>query len=384
MAHPPVHLAYFEVAPEQVDAQGGLTRHVSELLPVAETTSEASFQASHALADLGLLLARSLPTLGAARLCARLDWTLPDEHGLCLPQLRAVLPDGRAVRRAYPQSALRGGEVLGRLSATEPALARRRLFFVAGPSPEASLPAASAAAFTLDDGEDAGMLPLWTESFQVLEAGPDPTGLPTLGEGCPEDIPAACPEALLRALVREVADADGDFAERAWWLLGRVVRCGPLGDLLVLCEEALPVPDVSAGPTWLTIPESAKTGLTRALAERNAGRPPLDRTRLVGWVHTHDGEAIARATSSPAGEAPDARDIPGAGEAIVPFDARFFSALDVALHRKDFGPAAVALVVDAGAARTRPEDLGGCIAVFGTLSGVVQRRALTLLPPTQE
>jgi hypothetical protein len=347
--------------------------------PVAVERSEARFQLVHALDDLGLHVARVRPDLPPGRYPVDLSWTREGtDKGMRYPVLSVRLPGDERVDRIYPYLSLRCAEVLARLSRQRPELLApdgKKLFCVAAPADETAS-RARRGAFVLEELDDEPDLSVTVQEFPQANAHLAIDTLPQLGCEWAVDgtLPATCPEHVLRSLLREVAeDCSTPFSETGWYLLGRVVRNGAEGDLVLRIEDAVRARETVSTAGSVVFSEETKIAVAEEVRDRaqRSGDPGL---RVVGWVHTHDIGAViearnkSRADGETVGERADED----------PADGRFFSLHDEVLHRKDFPAASVALVIDAPAAR-RDSDIERCVGVFGAISGVILRRGLSLV-----
>jgi hypothetical protein len=364
----------FHRAVPAVPANGSGANGSVQLESVGRVLSSARFQTRHLRADLALQVARAHPAIPAGR----------------YPVALAIEADGRpcltihvgvgALSRSYAVQALRGDEVVDRLvrdrsehagypgharhvgRESEDELTGEPLYYVATLADEP--PRRGARRFALAGADrapssaSADGLEIEVRAYDLL---PEPVSLDELdqvGVSPSGALAAVIDEALLVRLAHEAAVSPGaPFVERGWYLLGRVVRNCAGGDLVLLVEDAIAALHTEATATSLVFTEQTK------LAAQAALETPAHRGRtLVGWVHTH-GRAEARDASAANGSK---------GQ-----DQRFFSTFDVALHRKDFGPDAIALVIDADVAS--PTELARTFACFGTVDGLVVPRGFHVL-----
>jgi hypothetical protein len=405
-----------------------------EAEPVATLYSRAAFQFHHLLDDFSLRIRRGYPEVAAGYLPAQAGF---NDKGL--PFIRVRVPGGAVLQRTYPMSALRGDEVLERHRHTHPELYERRGDLVYS----ARLPNASETGldeqpgeageeqeqqqFRLESADDvpADGLVVHVQDYPLLEPEIATTDLLCLGAAWQrdDDIPVVCPTRVLQELAQKEASRTGSFLESGFFLLGRVARNGPQGDLVVLIDEAIEAEHTRATAHSLVFTHQSKAAVFDELGHRNAGRDPDRAQRLVGWAHTHDFSQLPEEKDPAAAEddepdrarsatsagtppaataersesagaapppskkqtgstgarspAPSPADTP-AGSDGARTDYRFFSADDLRMHRKDFAPESVALVLDAAAARDNPSDHGRCFACYGTNDGLVFRRALYL------
>jgi hypothetical protein len=403
--------------------------------PVATLFSTDAFQFHHLLGDLSLRIGRGYPEVAPGRYPAEAGF---DDKGL--PFVRVRAPGGTVLQRTYSMSSLRGDEVLERLRLVHPELYDRRkdLLYTA------RLPNASEIAgdgrpdrageeqeqqqFALESADDvpADELLVHVQEYPVLDQEMATADLLCLGAAWQrdDDIPVVCPARVLQGLAQQEASRPGDFVESGWFLLGRVARNGPQGDLVVLIDEAIEAEHTQATAGSLVFTHRSKAAVFDELARRNAGRDPDRAQRLVGWAHTHgpcalpdekepaakDGGQQGTRSAAAAGTPPAAAGEPsvsaradtpskkekkqnGSDGAQPPAppgadtsdgsdgarsDYRFFSADDLRVHRKDYAPASIALVLDAAAARKDPDDHGRSFSCYGANDGLIFRRALYL------
>lgn len=345
--------------------------------PVATLESSARFQATHLLADMGLRIARQFPEIGTGEYPATLEWSNDGD-----PVVRVLLPNGRRVEHTYLQGALLGTELI-RSRRPDLLAGGKQLVYIAGPSDHVGqrrppLVELRPTTQTADIGDHDGL----RVNVEHFAAG-DPVALDDMlclgaTHGAHSDLAVVCDLGVLDRLANdERACSPDSFTERGWWLLGRVLRVTGSGmrrrmDLVLFVDDAVAMEAATSTAATLTMSIEGKCRISDEVRRRAAeGREQ----RLVGWCHTHNLAAIAP---------DDAADRPTDTPAAAPsLDGRFFSALDERLHRKDFGPMAVALVLDAHAAR-HASNPARVFAAFGTIDGVVVRRAIYLSQSREE
>jgi hypothetical protein len=330
---------------------------------VATLTSSASFQLQHALRDLKHLIERSYPELPAG--VYEVELTFESN----LPTLSVQLPEGKTVKRSYAARALRGQELL---ESQRPDLLKGKpdIVYVASlanePQPRRQL------TIKLDAPTAASELTVTIEHYPELVETVDLDDLWCVGacRGLPTDVPVVIDRALLEELGRDEAAQSGEFVERGSFLAGCVARNGHGGDLVILVRDAIRAEGTVGTAGTLVWTADTKTRLSQEL-ERRSQSDGME--RLVGWQHSHDLSALVE--QKPGGEETDDRGPQGSST-----DARFFSQFDVVMHKRDFSPLSVALVLDANRAREDPSDIPRCFAAFGTIGGATVRRCFYVGP----
>jgi len=368
-----------------VTGKGGLPHRPRDgARPIYRTESDACFQLEYILEDLGLLACRLYPDLAGKTLAAELTWSEIID-GLRFPEVAVSLPDGRSIRRRYPQAALRADVPLTRPAAGEPSFTEtqgdRPLCYLASPaSGDEATAAGGDDEFGFEDDDVPALpvaVPVWPAFEHVLALG----DLPNLASehALDSDLPVLVPRSLLTSLARAVGAIPADqFVEVGAFLVGRIVRNGPQGDLMLVVERALLAQHTVSTAASLVFTEASHNALEEQLDQFNRENPddPLGPRRLLGWVHPHDLGAIASAD----GQAEDVPDDTERGTS----DGRFFSLLDRAVHREVYAAASLAVVACAQACREIPDDLERCFAVYATIDAVVRRRGLYVLEDPEE
>jgi hypothetical protein len=335
---------------------------------VATLTSSAVFQLQHPLRDLKLLLERSYPDLAPAVFPVQLEFES------ARPVLTLNLPNGGVVRRSYSPLALRGHELLW---SRRPELLKdgHDIACVASLAPQVQ--PRRATTIELDAPSPPAELTVSIEQYPELDQRISLDDLWCVGacHSMPTDLPVVIERKLLEQLAQDEASQSGKFVERGYFLTGQLARNGPTGDLVVLvCNAIRAEQTVGTAGTLLWTPET-KARLSNELERRaQSGQPE----RLVGWQHSHDLAALSEPKPDEQSETDERSDgprsEPGSASA-TDADARLFSLFDIMMHKRDFAPSAVALVLDASAARKDRHHIPRCFAAFGTINGIAARRA---------
>ncbi len=328
--------------------------------------SRASFQLAYAQRDFGFHVARAYPDTPPGEYPVTLTWSE------LIPELSLRLPDGSVVRRRYPQSALRGDELLAQRS---PERAAEADFYLATPSKAEGDRANGRRRFSVDRSDSD--LKVVVPDFPTAAAPVPLEDYLQVGGAFSyaTDLPVVCSPDLLRAIAEEEREWSGEtWTERGMFLVGRVVR-DPVSRGLVTLVDDVVRPAARGTVGSLTWEPEARAELSNELERRR--RDGECWLRSVGWVHTHHLGELAR-TGELADSVGDDRQDPSSVT-----DGRFFSAADKKAHKTFHDPASVGIVLDAPTALTRPDDLARCFAVFGTLQAAIVRRGIYLGEPSE-